>query len=152
MLEINFNNEDTMYILGDVVDRGPESILALKHIAVTNNIFMLMGNHEQMMLDAVTTGKRECLELWINNGGYETFKGFYELPKEEQKEIITYLSELPYIRNVKVNAQNYVLVHAGINMGTNWRIFKGRLPTVSTADIIKRQRVDDVLWIRNKFI
>ena len=40
MLEkIRFSDEDTLYILGDVVDRGPEPVKLLQDMAVRENVF-----------------------------------------------------------------------------------------------------------------
>ena len=51
MLEtIGFSQEDTLYILGDVVDRGPDGISILRRIMNMPNVYMLLGNHEDMML------------------------------------------------------------------------------------------------------
>mgnify|MGYP004671963733 FL=1 len=51
MLElINFKNEDDLYILGDILDRGENPIKILQYIKNKSNIHMLLGNHEDMML------------------------------------------------------------------------------------------------------
>lgn len=51
MLEkIQFTADDTLYILGDVIDRGPEGISLLLEIMEMPNVVMLLGNHEYMML------------------------------------------------------------------------------------------------------
>ena len=50
MLElIKFNTNDTMYILGDIVDRGPKSIEIYRYVKEHDNIILLKGNHEDMM-------------------------------------------------------------------------------------------------------
>ena len=49
MLEkIHFSAQDTLYILGDVVDRGPHGVEILQEIMHTPNMKMLLGNHEFM--------------------------------------------------------------------------------------------------------
>jgi len=48
--QIHFSNEDHLYILGDVIDRGPDGIALLQEIMVTPNMTLLLGNHEYMML------------------------------------------------------------------------------------------------------
>ena len=48
---INFSSDDTLYIIGDVIDRHPGGVEILKIIKDTPNMFMLLGNHEQMCLD-----------------------------------------------------------------------------------------------------
>ena len=47
---IAFSEDDTLYILGDVIDRGTDGIALLKEIKETPNMVMLLGNHEHMML------------------------------------------------------------------------------------------------------
>ena len=49
---INFSSDDTLYIIGDVIDRHPGGVEILKIIKDTPNMFMLLGNHEQMCLEA----------------------------------------------------------------------------------------------------
>ena len=47
MLElINFSDEDRLYILGDIVDRGPKPISIIMDILERKNITVLLGNHE----------------------------------------------------------------------------------------------------------
>lgn len=51
--KIGFSPKDTLYLLGDAIDRGDRSLEVLRLVMETPNIVMLMGNHEQMMLDAL---------------------------------------------------------------------------------------------------
>ena len=51
--QINLQPEDTLYILGDVVDRYPDGIRILRRIMKMPNVKMLLGNHEYMMLEAM---------------------------------------------------------------------------------------------------
>ena len=54
MLEmIHFSDKDTLYIIGDVIDRYPGGIDILREIMETPNMVMLLGNHEQMCLDTL---------------------------------------------------------------------------------------------------
>lgn len=51
MLEkIKFNQEDTLYLLGDLVDRGPEPVKILQDIMQRPNVYPLLGNHEVMAI------------------------------------------------------------------------------------------------------
>ncbi len=46
MLEkIKFNQEDTLYLLGDLVDRGPEPVKILQDIMQRHNWYPLLGIH-----------------------------------------------------------------------------------------------------------
>ena len=50
--EIGFNENDYLYVLGDVIDRGSANDMLefLRFIIKTPNAILLMGNHEQMTL------------------------------------------------------------------------------------------------------
>ena len=50
--KINFDKTDTLYIIGDIIDRGTENLKILDFIIENNNIHLLMGNHEDMLLHA----------------------------------------------------------------------------------------------------
>ena len=41
--------EDTLYLLGDVIDRGKDGIAILLDVMKRKNVVMLLGNHEYMM-------------------------------------------------------------------------------------------------------
>ena len=53
MKQINLQSEDTLYVLGDVIDRHPGGIRLLRRIMAMPNAKMLLGNHEYMMLRAL---------------------------------------------------------------------------------------------------
>lgn len=44
--KINFSVQDQLYILGDVVDRGAESIDVLRYVMKQKNVTYLLGNHD----------------------------------------------------------------------------------------------------------
>ncbi len=48
MRQINLKEEDTLYILGDVIDRYPYGIKLLRRIMKMPNVKMLLGNHEYL--------------------------------------------------------------------------------------------------------
>ena len=53
MKQINLQPEDTLYVLGDVIDRFPYGIEILQELMAMPNVKMLLGNHEYMMLNAM---------------------------------------------------------------------------------------------------
>ena len=53
MQQINLQESDTLYVLGDVIDRYPDGIKILREIMKKANTKMLLGNHEYMMLNAI---------------------------------------------------------------------------------------------------
>lgn len=115
MLEqIKFNENDKLYILGDIVDRGPKSIEIYKYIREHNNIELLMGNHESMMYNALIPYGRSGKSLWYGNGGLSTVAQYREMSKEEQQEMLSYFEKLPYYKIIEMNNITYVLCHAGL--------------------------------------
>ena len=50
MTQINLQTNDTLYVLGDVIDRYAGGIKILRQIMRMPNAEMLIGNHEYMML------------------------------------------------------------------------------------------------------
>ena len=128
---INFNDNDELYILGDIVDRGSEPIKLLQDMMLRPNVFPIIGNHDYM---ALTVLKRLCVEIteenaesylnendlmnyahWIKDGGNVTCEQFQKLSREEQHDIIDYLEEFTLYEEIHVNHRDYVLVHAGLN-------------------------------------
>jgi len=145
--EIDFGPDDTLYVLGDAIDRGKDPLGCLQFIMETENIIMLMGNHERMMIDALLyIDDQDYMEHWFRNGGEVTFRQFINLSKDEKVKVFEFIAALTYFTEVKIGEQNYVLVHAGINVG---RVPKSM---VSTANVLPKQSLEDLVWIRDKFL
>jgi serine/threonine protein phosphatase 1 len=85
--------DDRLILIGDLVDRGEDSrgvvtrAIALKREA-PNNVIILRGNHEAMMLAALSHPESEQAELWYYNGGIETLQSYmndegeFDVPEE----------------------------------------------------------------------
>lgn len=113
MLEkIGFSDDDTMYIIGDVVDRHPDGIAILLDIMRRKNIVLLMGNHEWMMLNEVVLGLPGATERWNRNGAQPTRDALNALPEEECNRLINFVLDLPDQLKIEVNGRKYLLVHA----------------------------------------
>ncbi|MCQ8876719.1 metallophosphoesterase [Pseudoalteromonas shioyasakiensis] len=66
---VNFDyDNDTLIMLGDVIDRGNDSVKLIKHI-IKHNFIMLLGNHEHMMLASLIDKDKDAFQLWVKNGG-----------------------------------------------------------------------------------
>ena len=65
--QIDLKPEDTLYILGDVVDRYPDGIAILQRIMKMPNVKMLLGNHEYMMLNVLAGSKHDEVEWGISD-------------------------------------------------------------------------------------
>ena len=135
---IHLKKDDKLYILGDVVDRGPDPLPILFDILANDDIILLKGNHEQIMLDAIQN-KMFAMEMWQTNGGKITKKQFLALNNETKKELEKFLMGLPLFAVVGKN----ILVHAGV------------IREKMTNDIVaslKHHSEDELLWVRDEFI
>ena len=65
--EINFSPDDTLYVLGDVIDRGPDGFKIMLDMAQRPNVVNLLGNHEAMAMDALS----RVLSVIQPDGGVE---------------------------------------------------------------------------------
>ena len=73
---VEIASNDTLVFLGDVVDRGPNSRRALDIILGLQNacdVVFVMGNHEEMMLDALSG---RGTERWLRFGGASTLSSY----------------------------------------------------------------------------
>lgn len=110
--QIRFSDEDLLYILGDVIDRGPDGIALLQEIITTPNIILLLGNHEYMMLQYFSPKATETeVRRWNKNGNTPTRDAYLELDPTEQMRITEYLQSLPTHMEVTISSKTYYLVH-----------------------------------------
>ena len=69
--------DDTLVLLGDYVDRGPDSravIELLVDLRRQTNVVALLGNHEEMMLK-VLAGELDY-SIWLKHGGLSTLDSY----------------------------------------------------------------------------
>ncbi len=130
MLEtIRFKAEDTLYVLGDVIDRGPDGIRILRDMMNRANVIPILGNHEftaamclpwlmekvtEQSLDQLSREQVAALGEWIGNGGGPTLRDLKHLSQSEREELLEYLQEMDLYAEVEAGGRSFVLVHAGI--------------------------------------
>jgi serine/threonine protein phosphatase 1 len=133
---INFTDSDTLYILGDVIDRGEKPIEVLQDMRSRVNVIPIIGNHECLAIAILENilhspaqesdnlpEYREMLQaaqLWGLNGGLATFKGFTFLSQEERLEIFNYLLEFSVYEQIAIGCQKFVLSHCGVPDGATF--------------------------------
>ena len=69
--------DDRLILLGDAIDRGPDSRRVVEMLLETGNLCRLdfvMGNHEQMLLDALENPA--VADSWLGWGGAETLDSY----------------------------------------------------------------------------
>ena len=50
---IGFSDSDMLYVIGDAIDRGTDGIRILEYIKKHENMDLILGNHEFLMLNSV---------------------------------------------------------------------------------------------------
>jgi len=122
MKQIRLKDDDTLYILGDVIDRFPDGIKILNRIMKMPNVKMLLGNHEYMMLQALykeydikdfkeVRKQKQRLSLWYDNGGKVTHDSIKHYRKDFRNKLFEYLDSLPINIDIEINGVKYKLVH-----------------------------------------
>lgn len=114
MLEkIQFSDEDVLYIIGDCIDRHPGGVAVLEDIFARKNAFLILGNHERMMLDTFGSGDTyDARRLWQYNGGGITRRILiYKRTPEERVKLLRILRSLPDHLDIEVNGRKFHLVH-----------------------------------------
>ena len=116
--KIKFGKDDFLWVLGDAVDRGPDGIKILRHIMQADNMDLILGNHEFMMLNAVPLGGGDenvanDFDLWVYcNGGNVTYKSYLMLPENERLELIAWLESRYVLKTVDVGGKKFCLTHS----------------------------------------
>ena len=167
-------SNDTLYVLGDMVDRGPDPVGVLKLVRSLDNARVLMGNHERMLLDTIASGDASDELTWHLNGGYVTAEGLDALPDDECRDLMDWIANLPLFDVVETadlrpyakpgERRVHLLCHAGVDA----LAMRGYLATAGYAgapdgggyaevplatwrDALSAQSSEDLLWIRGEF-
>ena len=126
---INLQDTDTLYVLGDILDRGPHPIKVLLKLMEMPNAICLVGNHEYMAVECLSFLMQEVtdrsldeldhktldnLVTWQYNGAKTTIDEFRELSREMQEEVIDFIKDMSIYEELTVGGQDYLLVHAGL--------------------------------------
>lgn len=133
---------DTIVFVGDYVDRGPSARAVIDRLlelerGAAETVF-LKGNHEDMMLSFLGLPGNYG-DSFLFNGGAQTLES-YGVGERDVAQAAERIPEahLDFLRRLATSylRSPYLFVHAGV------------LPSRQ----LEEQRVEDLLWIRQKFI
>lgn len=127
---------DTVYFLGDAIDRGPDGWNILKEILNDPRFKMIKGNHEDMMVLALLTEPGyDSRSQWYWNGGQVTHQAFKADP--HGIDIVRRVQQLPtYLEYINPDGIRIRMTHAGFTPDEN--DFPGW--------------GDDLIWDRSHFL
>ena len=126
---LDLHPTDTLYVLGDMIDRGPDGVRILQDMALRPNVIPILGNHEltaamcipkllQEITDESLARLSEsdvaALSEWIQNGGAPTLRGLQQISQDEREELLGYLHNMDLYAEVDAGGKSFVLTHAGI--------------------------------------
>ncbi len=144
---INLQPEDELFLLGDYIDRGPDSKGVIDHIMALADkgfqVYPLRGNHEQLLLRAVENPSERT--IFYLNGGEETLASFgVRQASQIPARYLEFIQNLPYYLEI----QDYLLVHAGFRFGP-----KGPLSYFEEMIYIREWYLDiDYAWLGSRRI
>ncbi|WCL54809.1 metallophosphoesterase [Gimibacter soli] len=115
---------DRIISVGDLVDRGPDSLGALR-LTREPWFFAVRGNHEIMMLDA--DGDEEAAAFWYANGG----RWFTGLGLAEREEALSLARALPTAIRLERSGGKPIGVTHAEPPPTGWRCME---ETIGEAD------------------
>jgi len=141
----------SLILLGDLVDRGPQSAEVVERAinlrAEFDDMRLLIGNHEECFLAALTGDVRR-LRYFMRIGGDATVSSYWNddesLAKASFEEVAERLAQLVPTEHVRfletgedvIEIGEYVFVHAGIRPGVP----------------MEKQSLVDLRWIRDDFL
>lgn len=141
--------ESHIVMLGDLVDRGPESAKVIANARAwkdRRSVRFLAGNHEEMFLQSFEDVK--VLRHFLRHGGRETIlsygvdeDAYNRTSLEELQDLMRRVvpkKDRKFLKNFEelIEAGDYVFVHAGIRPERN----------------LNKQKREDLLWIRERFL
>ena len=128
-----FSKSDQLYVIGDVIDRnGDGGVAMLRWMMEQENVFLIRGNHEAMMLECefaltsdvdltnmrkVTLEQEYHLLRWHRNGCLVTLENLLALREKDPEELgklLDYVRSAPLYMELAVPGMRFVLVHGGL--------------------------------------
>lgn len=149
---VDFNSRfDRLILLGDYVDRGPNSkevVTKVIELVEKHNAIALRGNHDQRLVDLIRNDSTSVRSKFIEHGGVQTLQSYCDITdgiidEKLNQSIdrigthfshhIEFLSKLPLYHE----DNDHIYVHAGLNPKyTDW----------------KNQSEHDFMYIKDEFI
>ncbi|MEO0031159.1 MAG: hypothetical protein RIS94_917 [Pseudomonadota bacterium] len=141
--------QTTVILLGDLVDRGPDSagvIATARDWARRRTVRFLAGNHEEMFLGSFE--REDTLRHFLRHGGRETLLSYPIDPEVYNRATLDELrammpqfvpqADIAFMEAMEeqIRIGDYLFVHAGIRPGVP----------------LEEQQASDLRWIRGEFI
>lgn len=128
LAKAEFNDNDFLFVIGDVIDRGEHSAELLKLLIYSTNMELILGNHEAMLLscswvfdeitdeaiDSLDSQRMHSLHVWQRNGADATIKSLCAESPDTRADILEYLRDCRLYDSVSTDNNDFLLVHGGL--------------------------------------
>ncbi len=138
--KIKFDDNDTMYVCGDILEKGTGSLKLLKLISSMKNIHCVLGNHDENFLKYYRTiMSKSPTDFDIVLSSLREF--FFEDQEILTWDMVDYLEFLP----LYIEAEDFICVHSGIPIEENG--YLKALNEVSKEEFLfdRRFKDDDII-------
>ncbi|MGI6230754.1 MAG: metallophosphoesterase family protein [Tractidigestivibacter sp.] len=147
---VSLTEDDAVYCLGDMIDRGPDPVGVLKLVRSLPNVQVLQGNHEDLMISYLSSPDDGLAAAnWSINGGMMTLSGLHDIDEDEALDLIKWVASLGRSAQVEVSGRRYVMAHAGIR--PRKAPHEGEWDEKAIGELLASQDPDDLVWIREEF-
>lgn len=126
--KINLKDSDLLYVLGNIVDYGEQSIELVNDLSSRYNVYSVLGEHDYKAYLLLSEFDRILKEggapsadfsknmiEWAQNGGQETLEAFKNADDDTKEGFLDYLSDLPVFEEADVKGKQFVLTCRGID-------------------------------------
>ena len=138
---VSFNPAiDRLFVVGDLVDRGRYSQAVLEFLREPW-VYVVRGNHEQMVLDLYASGRldEQALAFHVERNG---MGWWLETPLDRRQAILELFAQLPVAMEVETARGSVGLVHAEVPVGMDWPTFTAKL------EAFDHHTIQSALWGR----
>jgi serine/threonine protein phosphatase 1 len=169
---IDLKPDDHLYLLGDYVDRGADSIstlLLVGELLERGNVTALQGNHDQFMYrslydlrnntTSLTLWDAKFSDIWKDNGGAETlqqYNAFQESDRDKVFEILAKIDANGSEVTISLDGKKIYLCHAvpkaalfpDKKLQFEFAFLDDITDKIPYPEITERLKNDAVLWSR----
>ena len=161
---IDLKASDTLYVLGDVIDRGPDGLKILRDISMRPNIVPFLGNHEYAALTCLPwlleelneentepdalLWRLKSIQGWMADGGDTTVNEFRRLSPSARQDVLDILGDLTVYEETEAGGREFVLVHAGMGGFSPERA----LDDYQLDELILSRPDPGQTWFRDKYL
>ena len=118
--KLELEEGDAVVMLGDLLDRGPESAKIVRHVRRTERLHSIRGNHEQMMIqgfDESSFFRDRSMDsiTWFRNGGNRTEASYIALYGDGVEILNAASSDVEWMKGLptEIVLRDWRMVHAG---------------------------------------